>query len=85
MGEAAAGGAGVALLHSHPLGPRMAGDEQGTMWLPSKGNARPAVFGATGFPLGSDPCGDGAWSARFWERIAPRTYPPELVRNRPVS
>src|SRR5260370_32412225 len=39
------------------------------------GNAGP-VFGATGHPLvGLTLAGNGAWSARFWERMAARTYP----------
>lgn len=34
-----------------------------------------AVFGATGLPfVGLTLAGDGAWSARFWERSAPRIY-----------
>ncbi len=40
-----------------------------------QGNAG-AVFGATGLPfVGLTLAGDSAWSARFWERSAPRTYP----------
>ena len=40
-----------------------------------QGNAG-AVFGATSLPfVGLTLAGDGTWSARFWERTAPRTYP----------
>lgn len=74
MFEAAASGAGLALMHSHPLGrgcQRMSKDDIAA----ERGNAGP-VFGATGLPLiGLTLAGDGAWSARFWERTAPRTYP----------
>lgn len=74
MAEAAASGAGLALLHSHPRG-------RGSQSLSSddvaaeQGNAA-AVFGATGLPfVGLTLAGDGAWSARFWHRTGPRTYP----------
>lgn len=74
MSEAAAGGAGLALMHSHPLGrgwQRMSKDDIAA----EQGNAG-AVFGATGLPLiGLTLAGDSVWSARFWERTAPRTYP----------
>lgn len=71
--EATAEGAGLALLHSHPLGTRWQGmsfDDIAT----EQGHA-PAVFGATRLPFaGLTMAGDGSWSARFWERRAPRTY-----------
>jgi len=74
MSEAAASGRGLALMHSHPLGrscQRMSNDDIAA----ERGNAG-AVFGATGLPLiGLTLAGDGAWTARFWERTAPRTYP----------
>jgi molybdopterin-synthase adenylyltransferase len=74
LGEAAAVGAGIALLHSHPLGrgwQSMSRDD----FAAEQGNAGP-VFGATGLPLvGLTLAGNGAWSARFWERMAARTYP----------
>jgi hypothetical protein len=63
LSEAAAAGAGLALLHSHPLGrgwqamsePDVAAEQT---------NAG-AVFGATGLPfVGPTLSGDGAWSAR---------------------
>ena len=74
MSEAAASGAGLALMHSHPLGrgcQSMSRDDIDA----EQGNAG-AVFGATGLPFaGLTLAGDGTWSARFWERTAPRTYP----------
>jgi len=74
MFEAAGSGAGLALMHSHPLGrgcQKMSNDDIAA----EQGNAG-AVFGATGLPLiGLTLAGDGAWSARFWERTTPRTYP----------
>jgi hypothetical protein len=73
LGEAAATGAGLALLHSHPLGHGWQGMSPDDV-AAEQGNAG-AVFGATGLPfLGLTMAGDSAWSARFWERTAPRTY-----------
>src|SRR5207245_3170237 len=70
--EAAAARAGLAFLHSH-LGPgwqAMSGDDIRA----EQGNAG-AAQGATSLPLVGLTLGtDGAWSARFWEKIAPRTY-----------
>jgi hypothetical protein len=74
MIEAAASGAGLALLHSHPLGRGWQGMSREDV-AAEQGNAG-AVFGATNLPLvGLTLAGDGAWSARFWERTAPHTYP----------
>lgn len=67
-------GCGLALLHSHPRGRGWQGMSDDDVRA-EQGNAA-AVFGATGFPfVGLTLAGDGAWSARFWERTAPRTYP----------
>jgi hypothetical protein len=64
--------AGLAFLHSHP-GPGwqgMSGDDI----VAEQGHAA-AAKGATGLPLVGLTLGiDGAWSARFWEKTAPRTY-----------
>jgi hypothetical protein len=63
----------VALLHSHPRGQRWQGmsPDDVTTELGIAGS----VFGATGLPLvGLTLAGDGAWSSRFWQRTAPRTY-----------
>ena len=73
MTEAAAAGAGLALMHSHPMGcgwQVMSDDDVRA----EQGNAGP-VYGATGRPfVGLTLAGNGAWSGRFWERTAPRTY-----------
>jgi molybdopterin-synthase adenylyltransferase len=74
MAEAAASGAGLALLHSHPLGRGCQGLSRDDV-VAEQGNAG-AVYGATGLPfVGLTLAGDGSWSARIWERTAPRTYP----------
>ncbi|MGH9400647.1 MAG: HesA/MoeB/ThiF family protein [Terriglobia bacterium] len=74
MVEAAASRAGLALLHSHPLGRGPQGLSRDDV-AAEQGNAG-AVFGATGLPfVGLTLGGDCAWSARFWQRTAPRTYP----------
>jgi molybdopterin-synthase adenylyltransferase len=74
MSEAATSGAELVLLHSHPFGrgwQRMSRDDIAA----EQGNAG-AVFGATGLPfVGLTLAGDDAWSARFWQRTAPRSYP----------
>lgn len=73
LSEAAQAGAGLALMHSHPGGlswQGMSTDDVNT----EQGHAA-AVYGATGLPfVGLTIAGDGAWSARFWERTAPRQY-----------
>jgi molybdopterin-synthase adenylyltransferase len=71
--EAAAARAGLALLHSHPMGLGWQGMSKDDV-AAEQGNAG-AVLGATGLPfVGLTLAKDGAWSARFWERTAPRTY-----------
>lgn len=72
--EAARTRAGLALLHSHPRG-RGWQDTSDDDIAAEQGNAG-AVFGATGLPfVGLTLAGNETWSARFWERTAPRTYP----------
>ncbi len=74
IAEAAAEGAGLALMHSHPQGRGWQGMSEDDI-AAEHGHAA-AAFGATDFPLvGLTLAGNGAWSARFWERTAPRTYP----------
>ena len=73
LGEAAAAGAGLALLHSHPFGSGWQGMSPDDV-AAEKGHAA-AVFGATELPfVGLTLAGDGSWSARFWKRTAPRKY-----------
>lgn len=73
LGVAAEQGAGLALLHSHPLGRNWQGMSSDDVTA-EQGHAG-AVFGATGRPfVGLTVAGDGAWSGRFWERTAPRQY-----------
>ncbi len=73
LAEAAARGAGVALLHSHPGGRRWQGMSHDD--LTTEIGIAGSVFGATNLPLvGLTLAGDGAWSGRFWLRTAPRTY-----------
>jgi hypothetical protein len=80
LAEAAASGAGLALLHSHPRGRGWQGLSDDDI-LAEQGNAG-AVLGAAGLPfVGLTLAGDGTWSARFWERTAPRTYPEAYCRN----
>lgn len=73
MAEACAKGAGLAMLHSHPMGRGWQGMSPDDV-IAERSNAG-AVMGATGRPfVGLTIAGDEAWSARFWERIAPRKY-----------
>ncbi len=70
---ASAEGAGLALLHSHPLGSGWQGmspDDINTEHAISA-----AVFGATRQPLvGLTIAGDADWSGRFWMRTSPGVY-----------
>jgi molybdopterin-synthase adenylyltransferase len=63
---------GVAFLHSH-LGPGwqgMSGDD-----IMAENRMAAATQAATGLPLLGLTLGtDGAWSARFWQKSAPRIY-----------
>lgn len=72
LGEALKAQAGLAFLHSHPAHgwQGMSHDDI----VAEQGHAA-AVKAATGLPFVGLTAGtDGAWSARFWEKIAPRTY-----------
>jgi len=65
---------GLALMHSHPEGAGWQGMSKDDVSTES-GRAA-AVYAATGLPfVGLTIAGvDSSWSARFWERTAPRTY-----------
>lgn len=73
LGEAAAAGCGLALMHSHPTGrgwQDLSHDD-----MAAEHNCAPAVMGATAMPLvGLTLAGDESWSARFWTREGPRQY-----------
>jgi hypothetical protein len=72
VAEAAAENAGLAFLHSH-LGPGWQGMSDDDVRAEKTHAA--AAKGAAGLPLVGLTLGtDGAWSARFWEKTAPRTY-----------
>ncbi len=73
LAEAAAEGAGLALMHSHPGGAGWQGMSRDD--VTTEQSSAGAVFGATRKPfLGLTIAADHAWSARFWERTAPRSY-----------
>ncbi|HEX4438407.1 MAG TPA: ThiF family adenylyltransferase [Solirubrobacteraceae bacterium] len=66
-------GAGIALLHSH-LGPGWQ-DMSVDDIVAERDRLAGAVWGQSGLPvLGLTRGTDGAWSARFWVRRAPRTF-----------
>lgn len=73
-GIAAERGAGIVLLHSHTRRSRgwqaMSRDD-----ADAESTYAPRALAMTGIPLvGITLAGDGAWSARFWEKRAPKTY-----------
>lgn len=64
---------GIALLHSHPGGTGWQGMSHDD--VAAEQSHAPAVREVTDLPLiGLTMAGDGALSARFWEKIRPRTY-----------
>jgi molybdopterin/thiamine biosynthesis adenylyltransferase len=72
LGEAIKDGAGLAFMHSH-LGPGWQGMSPDDISA-EHGHAA-ATLGATSLPLVGLTLGtDGAWSARFWPKTAPRTF-----------
>lgn len=73
LAEAARAGAGLALLHSHPLG--LGWQDMSDPDVNAEQSNAGAVLGATEKPfVGLTMAGDGAWSARFWERVGVRKY-----------
>ena len=73
-GIAAERGAGLAFLHSHTRRSRgwqaMSSDD-----VDAESAWAPRTLAMTGLPLvGMTLAGDGAWSARFWEKTAAKTY-----------
>ncbi|HYT69429.1 MAG TPA: ThiF family adenylyltransferase, partial [Vicinamibacterales bacterium] len=71
--KAAAAGAGLALLHSHPGSHGWQGMSDDDVRA-EQGNAA-AVRATTSLPfLGLTLAGDQSWSARLWDKIQPRTY-----------
>jgi molybdopterin-synthase adenylyltransferase len=66
-------GAGLALMHSHPMGRNWQGMSDDDI---NTERARAgATYGAARLPLvGLTIAGDGNWSARFWERTGQRQY-----------
>jgi molybdopterin-synthase adenylyltransferase len=71
---AAQAGAGLVLLHSHPRGrgwQEMSRDD-----LDAERGSAARIAAMTGLPLVglTLATSDGAWSARFWEKSAPRTW-----------
>ncbi len=72
LGDAIQAGARLAFIHSHP-GPGWQGMSKDD--VKAELGIAAATFAATGLPLVGLTLGnDGAWSARFWEKAAPRTY-----------
>jgi molybdopterin/thiamine biosynthesis adenylyltransferase len=70
---AASGGFGVAFLHSH-LGPGWQGMSRDDV-VAERDRLAGAANGFTDLPLVGLTLGtDGAWSARFWEYVAPKRY-----------
>jgi hypothetical protein len=75
MGQAAAAGCGLALMHSHPGGRSWQGMSDDD-YNAEDGHAA-ATKGATELPLvGLTLAGNGVWSARVWLKSAPRRYYP---------
>lgn len=80
VGEAAEQGAGLALLHSHPGGHGWQGLSHDD-YAAEAGHAA-QTSSITGLPLlGITLAGDTHWSARLWNRAAPRVYEPMNCRS----
>lgn len=73
--EASSAGGGVALLHSHPGGTGWQGLSEDD--FNAEGGNGGLARSLTGLPmLGLTMAGSGELSARFWAKVAPRTYEP---------
>mgnify|MGYP001239256888 CR=1 FL=1 len=72
IGEALKANSGIAFMHSH-LGPGWQDMSQDD--IDAEQRLAPRVKAATGLPIVGMTLGtDGAWSARFWEKIGPKRY-----------
>lgn len=72
LGEALKAGTGLAFMHSH-LGPGWQGMSPDD--VAAEASHAAATKAATNFPLLGMTLGtDGAWSARLWQKIAPKKY-----------
>lgn len=79
LAEATRAGGGLAFMHSHPW-PGWQGMSHDD-YNAEAGHAA-AAMAATGLPLVGLTLGtDGAWSARFWHRVAPKTYAPSWCKT----
>jgi hypothetical protein len=66
-------GAGLAIIHTHPLGIGWQGLSEPDRFYERDVLSR-EVFGVTGYPLvGMTLAGDGTWSARIYERVPRKT------------
>lgn len=80
ISEAMRKGLGVALLHSHPLGRGWQGMSDDD--IATEKAIAASVFGATELPLlGMTLSGDGKWSGRHWNKVAPRVYEHDWCRT----
>lgn len=76
---AASRGLGLAAMHSHPV-PGWQGMSRDD--VETEQSRAPFVLASTGKPLLGMTIGtDGAWSARFWEKVAPKQYERRWCRS----
>lgn len=74
LAHAAADGAGLAFLHAHPRG--LGWQDMSPDDVAAESGIAAQALAATGLPVVglTYAGGDGAWSARFWERSGPQQY-----------